>query len=141
MTPSHWLVKTEPSAYSFGRLEKEGRTLWTGVRNFQARNFLREMRPGDRVLVYHSGSEKSFVGLASVSGKPGPDPTAKGEDWVAVELLARAPLPCPVALAEVRKGKAFAGLAVLSRPRLSVAPVSKAHFDALVKLGATPPRG
>lgn len=130
----YWLVKTEPKTYSFAQLQADQRTAWTGVRNFQARNSLRAMHKGDAVLVYHSGDEKQFVGLAEVAAKPGPDPTAPGEDWAAVTLRARAAFARPVTLAEVRKVKALAKLPVLVQPRLSVAPVSREEFDAVVAL-------
>ena len=81
-----WMVKQEPEKYSFDDLMAEGRTDWTGVRNFQARNNLREMRIGDKVLVYHSVSEKAVVGAAEVSREAFPDETVENGDWIAVEI-------------------------------------------------------
>ena len=99
---NHWLVKTEPETYSWSDFLKEGRTVWTGVRNFQARNNLRAMKKGDLVLFYHSGSEKQIVGVAKVAREAYPDPTAKEGDWSCVELVPFKTLRQPVPLAAVK---------------------------------------
>jgi len=91
----YWLVKTEPESYSWADFVKDGKTAWTGVRNFQARNNLRAMKKGDLVLFYHSVSEKQAVGLARVDREPFPDPTATDGDWWAVDLAPVKPLPNP----------------------------------------------
>ena len=98
----HWLVKQEPDAYPWKQFVADGHADWTGVRNFQARNFLRQMAVGDAVLYYHSVTEKCVVGIATVSRLAFPDPTAKEGDWSAVELRPREPLPNPVSLARMR---------------------------------------
>lgn len=99
---NHWIVKTEPETYSWTAFVKEGRTAWTGVRNFQARNNLRAMKKGDAVLFYHSGDEKQIVGLARVAKEAWPDPTAKEGDWSCVELVPIKALSQPVPLATVK---------------------------------------
>src|SRR5215472_17658636 len=94
----YWLVKQEPEDYSWADLVKDGRTAWTGVRNFQARNNLRAMKKGDRVLFYHSVSEKQVVGIARVEKEAYPDPTASEGDWVCVDLVPVNALRKPVSL-------------------------------------------
>src|SRR5256714_15182991 len=97
-----WLVKQEPETYSWDDLARDGRTDWTGVRNFQARNNLRQMKPGDRVLFYHSGTGKCVVGIAEVVKAAYPDPTANDPQWVAVDLKPVKPLKEAVTLAAIR---------------------------------------
>src|SRR5277367_3917557 len=103
MKPSYWLLKTEPGTYSFSQLLKDGKTNWNGVRNFQARNNLKAIKKGDIVLIYHSGDDKSVVGIAKVvrEAYPDPDPSKKG-DWVQVDLEPVEKLGKPVALAELK---------------------------------------
>ena len=103
-----WLVKSEPSSYSWSDFKKDGGTSWTGVRNYTARNNLRKMRRGDQVLFYHSVEEKAVVGVAKVTRTNYPDPTAKEGDWSAVDLVPVKSLPRPVTLAK----KDSAGAAV-----------------------------
>ena len=133
----HWLVKQEPEAYSFDDLVRDGRTDWTGVRNFQARNYLRQMKTGDVVLFYHSGESKSVVGIAQVVKAPYPDPTANDEQWVAVDIKPVEPLKQPVSLAAMRENPKLATLLLIRQSRLSVMPVSKAEFDVIVKMSGT----
>ena len=133
----HWLVKQEPEAYSFDALIRDGRTDWTGVRNFQARNYLRQMKTGDVVLFYHSGESKSVVGIAQVVKAPYPDPTANDEQWVAVDIKPVKPLKQPVSLAAMRENPKLATLLLIRQSRLSVMPVSKAEFDVIVKMSGT----
>jgi predicted RNA-binding protein with PUA-like domain len=130
-----WLVKTEPSAYAFGDLVAERRTLWTGVKNPQAQLQLRAMQVGDAVAVYHTGGEKAAVGLAVVTGPPRPDPTDQGGTRVAVELAPERPLAAPVTLATLRGEKAFAGSPLLTQGRLSVVPLTAAQWKRLEALG------
>ena len=99
---SFWLVKQEPSSYSWSDFLADGETSWTGVRNFTARNNLRKMRPGDEVFFYHSGDEKAVVGIAKVKRPTYPDPTAKEGDWSTVDLAAVRPLARPVTLREIK---------------------------------------
>ena len=102
---NYWLVKQEPESYSFSDFQKEGKTDWTGVRNYQARNFLRDMKKGDEVLYYHSGDERAVVGLATVTKPAFPDPTADDDAWIAVELKAGKKLNDPVTLAQIKFDK------------------------------------
>ena len=132
-----WLVKQEPSAYSWGDLVRDGKTAWTGVRNFQARIHLRAMKSGDRVLFYHSVAEKSVVGIAEVIRDAYPDPTAKEGDWSCVDLKPVSPLKNPVSLARIRSEPALAGIALVRQSRLSVMPLTKSEFDILINLSKT----
>jgi predicted RNA-binding protein with PUA-like domain len=133
--PSYWIVKTEPSTYSFDELERTGKTVWDGVRNNLALKHLREMKPGDRVLVYHTGEEKAVVGIAEVVSPAYPDPKARDPKLAVVELKAAGRLARPVPLAEIKKDRAFADLALVRIGRLSVLPASADQFRRLLKLG------
>src|SRR5712692_1575045 len=124
----HWLIKSEPSAYPYSLLERDGKTAWTGIRNFEARNNIRAMRPGDLALYYHSGEGKEIVGVARIVSAPGSDPTAPGEDWAAVNVEAAIALRSPVSLAQVKAIKELAAFPLATRSRLSVAPVEPEHF-------------
>jgi predicted RNA-binding protein with PUA-like domain len=135
--PSYWIVKTEPSTYSFDELERTGKTVWDGVRNNLALKHLREMKPGDRVLVYHTGEEKAVVGIAEVVSPAYPDPKARDPKLSVVELKAAGRLARPVPLAEIKKDRAFADLALVRIGRLSVLPASADQFRRLLKLGGT----
>ncbi len=132
---AHWLVKSEPSAYSYAQLESDGRTAWTGVRNFEARNNLRAMVPGDVCLYYHSGPEKAVVGLAAVVKASYQDPTAKGEDWSAVDLTPERRLRYPVTLAAVKGVPELSKMALVRKSRLSVTPVTEREFKKVLWLG------
>ena len=127
-----WMVKQEPESYSFDDLLKDGKTDWTGVRNFQARNNLRAMRAGDKVLYYHTGKEKSVVGLAEVSRGEFPDPT--DEKWVAVEIKPVEKLAKPVGLDQIKAEKSLENVALLKQSRLSVVPLTEAEFETIVNL-------
>ena len=129
---NYWLVKQEPESYSFDDLLRDGKTDWTGVRNYQARNNLRGMRAGDKVLFYHSGAEKSVVGLAEVSREEFPDPT--DEKWIAVEIKPVEKLSKPVALTEIKSEKSLENIALIKQSRLSVVPLTKAEFEVIKKL-------
>jgi predicted RNA-binding protein with PUA-like domain len=131
-----WLVKQEPEAYSWDDLVSDGRTDWTGVRNFQARNNLRQMKAGDPVLFYHSGESKSVVGIAQVAKAAYPDPTAADEQWVAVDIKPVKPLKQAVPLAAMREHPKLANLLLIRQSRLSVVPLSKAEFETIVEMGA-----
>ena len=129
-----WLVKSEPSAYSWMNLVADGKTSWTGVRNFTARNNLRAMRKGDAAFFYHSVTEKAVVGIAKVVREAYPDPTAKEGDWSAVDLAPEKALPKPVALEEIKGNAKLKEMALLRLSRLSVQPVNKAQFDEIVRM-------
>ncbi len=133
----HWLIKSEPFKYSWAQLEKDGRTLWDGVRNFEARNNLRAMREGDLCLFYHSNEGKDVVGIARVVRAAYPDPTAPGEDWSVVDVAPHKPLKLAVALDLIKSEPDLSEMQLLKRSRLSVVPVEKSHFDLILKLGKT----
>lgn len=130
---AYWLLKTEPDAYSFDDLVRDGTTAWTGVKNPQAQGNLRTMKAGDRAVIYHSG-EKRAVGIAEVVKTAFPDPTAPGEDLVCVSLRAVEPLPAPVPLEAMKLEPAFAGSALLRQGRLSVVPLAPAEWTQLTEL-------
>jgi predicted RNA-binding protein with PUA-like domain len=134
---NHWLVKTEPETYSWANFLKEGRTAWTGVRNFQARNNLRAMKKGDWVLFYHSGSEKQIVGAAKVAREACPDPTASEGDWSCVELVPVIPLVQPVLLAAVKSDPLLKDILLVRNSRLSVSPLTAPQFARLLDLAKT----
>jgi predicted RNA-binding protein with PUA-like domain len=133
----HWLIKSEPSKYAWAQLVRDGKTMWEGVRNFEARNNLRAMKVNDLCLYYHSQEGKDVVGIAKVVKEAYPDPTAPGEDWSVVEVSPVAPIKQPVGLDDIKSDAALVDIQLLKRSRLSVVPVSKAHFDHILKLGKT----
>ena len=134
---STWLVKQEPSTYPFSLFLKEKKVVWDGVRNYQARNFLRAMKLGDSVLYYHSVDERAVVGLAKVTRTAFPDPTSpKGEEWTSVMLSAVRGLPHPVTLDQLKSDKKFSELLLLRQSRLSVMPVPPKLFSAIVRMGS-----
>ena len=132
--PQRWLVKTEPSSYSFADLQRDRRTPWEGVANALALIHLRAMSRGDPVLVYHTGSEKAVVGLARVVRGPYPDPALGDPKRVVVDLKALRAATTPVPIAAIRGEKACKDLALLRIPRLSVMPVPDEAFDAISAL-------
>lgn len=129
---NYHLVKTEPEAYSFETLLKEGKTVWDGVRNYQARNNLKAMKKGDKVLVYHSVTDKEIVGIAEVSKEYYPDPTDKTGAWVVVELVPVKKFKKPFTLEEIKKEKKLSDLPLIKQSRLSVMPIPKNNFDFIV---------
>jgi predicted RNA-binding protein with PUA-like domain len=132
---SFWLVKQEPETYSWSDFVGDGQTDWTGVRNYQARNNLREMKTGERVLFYHSGKEKAVVGLAEVVKSAYPDPTADDPQWVAVDLKPTKALKNPVPLAAIRYDKRLSQLPLIRQSQLSVMSLTKDEFDVIVSMG------
>ena len=138
MALAHWLVKSEPSTYGWTQLVAEKRTLWTGVRNFTARNHLAAMKKGDLVLFYHSGEGKQVVGVAKVTAEAKPDPTAKaGEGWVAVELAPLTAFAAPVTLAAIKAEPSLREIPLVKLSRLSVMPIPKDAFERILALGKT----
>ena len=129
------MVKQEPETYSWTDFVNDGRTDWSGVRNYQARNNLREMKNGDRVLFYHSGKDKAVVGLAEVVKSAYTDPTADDPQWVAVDLKPVKPLGAPVPLAAIRYDKRLSQLPLIRQSQLSVMPLTKDEFDVIVAMG------
>ncbi len=135
---NHWLVKQEPEDYSFAQFARDKRTDWTGVRNFQARNYLRAMQTGDAVLYYHSGGEHAVVGTATVSRAAFPDPTTEPDEqkgtWVAVELRAGEAFANPLPLAAVKADPALQNLPLVRHTRLSVMPVARTEYEHILRL-------
>ncbi len=134
---NYWIVKSEPEAYSWSQLEKDGVTAWTGVRNFAARNNLRTMKRGDAVFFYHSGEAKEVVGLARVEKEFYPDPTANEGDWSAVDFAAEKVLAKPVTLAQIKGDKILKEMILARQSRLSVSPVTREQFARLLALSKT----
>ena len=131
---NYWLVKSEPEAYSWTQFLNDGQTAWTGVRNFAARNHLRAMKKGDFVAFYHSGDEKSVVGLARVQKESYPDPTADEGDWSCVDLVPVKATTAPVTLAQIKGDKLLSEMAFVKQSRLSVSPATQAQFERLMEL-------
>jgi predicted RNA-binding protein with PUA-like domain len=128
----YWLVKQEPTAYSWDQFVADGKTDWTGVRNFQARNNLRSMKAGDQVLYYHSVNGKAVVGIAVVSREAFPDPTATSGDWSAVEIQPVRPVKPPVTLDQIKSDPALAQIPLLRQSRLSVMSLSQNEFEGVL---------
>ena len=124
----YWLVKQEPEDFSWSDLVGDGGTQWTGVRNFQARNNLRQMKAGDAVFFYHSGKEKSVVGIAQVARAAYSDPTADDPSWLAVDIKPVKPLSRPVPLVDIRANPKLRNLLLIRQSRLSVMPVTDAEW-------------
>jgi predicted RNA-binding protein with PUA-like domain len=129
---NYWMVKTEPSSYSWEDFVKKGEDVWDGVRNYQARNFLKEMRQGEPVLFYHSGKDKAVVGVAEVSAEAFPDP--KDEAWVAVSLKTKQALKNPVTLETIKSEAGLTEMLMLRQSRLSVMSVTKEEFNLILTL-------
>ena len=137
MAKKFWLVKQEPETYSWTTLVEEGKTAWTGVRNYQARNNLRAMSKGDPVLFYHSGESKEIVGIARVAKKAYPDPTATEGDWSGVDLAPLTALKEPVTLGVIKADNALKDILLIRNSRLSVMPLTQAQFNRILELGQT----
>jgi predicted RNA-binding protein with PUA-like domain len=137
MTTQYWLVKSEPETYSWADLVRDGRTDWTGVRNYAARLHLKAMQKGDEVYFYHSGDAKSIVGVARVTRAAFPDTTADEPGWVAVGLAPVVPLKQPVTLAAIKAEAGLKGMVFVRQSRLSVSPVTPAEFRLIKKLGGS----
>ena len=131
---NHWLVKSEPDAYSWSDLVKEKKTSWTGVRNFTARNNLRSMRVGDEVLFYHSVTDKAVVGVAKVIRAAYPDHTAQEGDWTTVDLAPIKPLRNPVTLDQIKARRRLKNISLVRQSRLSVHALTVAEFREILRL-------
>lgn len=136
---NHWLVKQEPEAYSWEDLLRDKKVVWDGVRNYQARNNLRKMAAGDRVLFYHSVGPREVVGVAEVIREAFPDPTAEDDRWVAVEIKPVKSLKTPVGLARIKAEPALSDIPLIRQGRLSVMPLTPSQFDRILDMGARPP--
>jgi predicted RNA-binding protein with PUA-like domain len=131
-----WLVKQEPSSYSWSDFLDERETAWTGVRNYTARNNLRKMKTGDQVLFYHSGEEKAVVGIAKVIRAAYADPTAEEGDWSAVDLAPIKSLRLPITLRQIKNNPRLKQIPLIRQSRLSVMPLAKSEFHQIVEMGA-----
>ena len=129
---NYWMVKTEPNSYSWDDFAKKGEDVWDGVRNYQARTFLKEMQLGDPVLFYHSGKDKAVVGIAEVSEEAFPDP--KDEAWVAVKLKVKQTMQHPVTLETIKSEDQLSGMLMLRQSRLSVMAMTKEEFNLILAL-------
>jgi predicted RNA-binding protein with PUA-like domain len=135
MKLQHWLMKTEPETYSFEQLLKDKKTNWNGVRNFQARNHLKNVKKGDLVLIYHSGDVRAVVGVAEVSrdGYPDPDPKKAG-DWVQIDLIPEQKLKNPVTLSSIKSETSLKNMPLIKQSRLSVMPITAAEYAKILKM-------
>jgi predicted RNA-binding protein with PUA-like domain len=131
---SYWLVKSEPSTYSWDQLEKDKQTVWDGVRNYAARIHLKAMKKGDEVLFYHSNEGLEIVGIAKVAKEFYPDPTTKEEAWVVIDLKPYKKLKKPVNLAQIKTEKRLANMALVRLGRLSVQPVTDAEWKIVMEM-------
>jgi len=132
---NHWLVKSEPDAFSWDQQVANGVEPWTGVRNHTAKLNLKAMQVGDLAFFYHSNIGKQVVGVVEVVRAAYPDPTADSGDWVSVDMKAVRPFPRPVTLADIKADPELADMALIRQSRLSVMPVSKAHWDRICRMG------
>ncbi len=137
----YWLLKTEPTVFSYDTLVRDGRSVWDGVTNALALQHLRAMKKGDQAFIYHTGKEKALVGTARLLSAPYPDPSASDPRLVVVDIGPGDRLSRPVPLSEIRADKRFADLGLVRLPRLSVMPVSAAHWAALTGLAGRPTGG
>ena len=136
---AYWLAKTEPGEFSYADLEQMGRERWNGVRNFVALKHLRQMELGDLVFIYHSGEEKAIVGVAEVTSTAYPDPAADDARYIVVDLIPRYRLEHPVSLKRVKADSSFADWELVRQSRLSVMPVTAAHWQLIQQMAKSAP--
>lgn len=129
---NYWLMKSEPSTYSWADLEKAKKATWDGVRNFQARNNLKAMKKDDLAFIYHSNEDKAIIGIAKITKESFPDPTDK--NWIVVDIAPVKKLKSPVSLAQIKADKRLADMVLVRNSRLSVQPVKKEEFDLVINL-------
>jgi predicted RNA-binding protein with PUA-like domain len=134
---NYWLLKTEPSVYSFDNLQADGKTVWDGVSSNAALKNIREMKKGDKAIIYHSGDDKAMVGLAEIASAPFPDPKQNDPRLVVFEIQAGKRLKRAVPLAEIKAEKSFADFALVRIPRLSVMPVTEKQWEKLMKMAGS----
>lgn len=130
---NYWLLKSDPESYSIDNLEKDKKTIWDGVRNFQARNYLARMEKGDQVLIYHSGADKAIVGTAVVSKESFHDPGSQDERWLAIEIHFKSKLKNTLNLDKMRALPELSNLLLFKQSRLSVMPLTQGEFDIMMK--------
>jgi len=133
---NYWLIKSEPSEYSWQKLVEDKKTNWDGVRNYQARNNLKSMKTGDLAFLYHSVNQKQVVGVCRVTKEHFPDPTTHDDRWVAVEVVPEEQLVNPVSLEEIKANPKLQNIALIKQSRLSVMPLKQEEFDEIVRLGS-----
>ena len=133
---NHWLVKSEPFKYSWEKFNQDGRTFWDGVRNYQARNNLREMKEGDLVLFYHSNEGKNVVGIAKVVKEFYQDPTTEDANWVVVDLSPVESLKIPVSLEQIKAEESLKDISLIRQGRLSVMSLKAEEFDKILEMGS-----
>ncbi|MBT1702729.1 EVE domain-containing protein [Chryseosolibacter indicus] len=129
---NYWLVKTEPDTFSWDDLVRDKKTVWDGVRNFQARSHLKAMEQGDLVFIYHTGDEKAIIGISTVLKAGYPEPA--DNEWIAVDLAPKQKLKNPVTLAQIKSDKRLSNMVLVRASRLSVQPVRPEEFDIVVAL-------
>ena len=129
---NYWLIKSEPHTYSFEQMKNDKKTLWDGVRNYQARNFMREMKKGDIALFYHSGKDRQIVGEVEIVKEHYQDPTTENDNWVAVDVKYKRDLDNPVSLSEVKGRKTLSEMPLVRNSRLSVGPVKKKEYEMII---------
>lgn len=130
---NYFLLKSEPDVYGIEHLQRDGKTRWDGIRNFQARNNLKAMKAGDLCLFYHTGDERQVVGLAEVIKDPYPEPTKDKGDWVAVDITFKKKFAKPVTLAQIKANPNLKDMRLIRQPRLSVQLVEKDEYDEILK--------
>lgn len=134
----YWIVKADPEVYPYADLEREGKTVWDGVRNPQALKNIEAMRPGDRLFFYHSGKERAIVGTAGATGRPYPDPKAGNAKLLVVDIVPEGRLSRPVSLSELRDDPVFAGSPLVRQGRLSVIPVTADQWNRILTIAGSP---
>ena len=132
---NYWLVKSEPGTFSWDDLVRDKKTVWDGVRNFQARNNLKNMKKGDLAFFYHSGEDKAIVGIGKIVKEGYPEP--KDNNWIAVDIASDKKLKKPVTLAQIKADKRLASMVLVKASRLSVQPVKADEFDFVLALSET----
>ena len=130
----YWLLKSEPDAWSWDNQVKEGASMWDGVRNYQARNNLKEMKKNDLCFFYHSVKERSIIGIVKVVKEYYPDPTDKTERFVVVDVKATKKLKNPVSLNQIKENKKLKNIALVKQSRLSVMPLKKTEWEIIIKM-------
>ena len=131
---NYWLIKSEPHTYSFAQMKSDKKTMWDGVRNYQARNFMKEMRKGDIALFYHSGKDRQVVGEVEIVKEFYQDPTTEDTNWVVVDVKYKRTLTNPVNLADIKSKKELSEMHLVRNSRLSVSSVSKKEYDSIIRM-------
>lgn len=135
MAKSYWIFKSEPETYSFSQLVKDRKINWNGVRNFQARNFLKQAKVGDLAFIYHSGDDKAVVGIAEVVKEAYPDPDPESDGWVQIDIRAVEALKSPVGLKDLKADAVLKNILLVRQSRLSCSPLTAEEFKRIEKLG------